>query len=257
MAANQTKQQIPNKRFKMFDTAELAGLWFDIFNGVLLLGAFLVLLGTWGTIKTGAIKEKFSDERVAANEAETKRAVADSDAAKEGTAKANERIAELSTQAEQLRKDTAEANAQALEAQVALEKFKAPRAISVEQRNRIVEQMKQFAGQQYFGMVASDIADAWDIWREIGLSLELAGWNRLPPPGQTAKQYGPPAGIALAPQAGVMVLSSIQNAPSENMRLYRVAQALAAKLTDESIIAGAGFADLQPDTIAIVIGPKP
>jgi hypothetical protein len=111
MAANHITQQAPNKRFRMFDTAESAGLWFDIFSGVLLLGAFFVLLGTWGTIKTGAIKEKFSDERVEANEAETKRAIADSDIAKEGTAKANERIAELSTRAEELRRAAAESNA--------------------------------------------------------------------------------------------------------------------------------------------------
>jgi hypothetical protein len=154
-------------------------------------------------------------------------------------------------------KEIAEANARALEAQLALEKFKAPRSISVEARNRLAESMKEFGGQQYFGMVASDVADAWDIWREISLSLELAGWKRLPPPGQTATQYGPPAGIPLAPQAGVMILSSVANIPSENMRLYGVAKALAAKLTDESIIAGAGFADIQPNTIAIVIGPKP
>jgi hypothetical protein len=170
-----------------------------------------------------------------------------------------EHIAALGVQGDQLRKDTAKANAQALEAQLALEKFKAPRAISVEQRNRIVEEMKQFAGQQYFGMVASEVADAWNIWREIGLSLELAGWKRLAPPGLAVTQYGPPAGIPLAPQPGVMILvSAAHDTPSENMRLYGVAKALAAKLTDESIIAGAGFAaDLQPNTIAIVIGPKP
>ena len=243
----------------MFDSLESASLWFDIFNGVLLAGALFVAVGTWGTIKTASIKERYSDERIAANEAETKRSIADSDAAKEGTAKANERIAELSTQAEQLRKGTAEATARALEAQVALEKFKAPRAISVDQRNRIAEQMKQFAGQQYFGMVASDVADAWDIWREISLSLELAGWNRLPPPGLQVSQYGPPAGIPLAPQAGVMVLGSAgRSTAEETMATHERAKALAAALTDEAIVAGPGFStELPANTIAIVIGPKP
>jgi hypothetical protein len=186
MTANQTKQNAAKRRsarFFMFDVSpEAANLWFDISNLVLLAGAVFVAMGTYGTIKFASMKEKFSDDRIVANEAETKRATADSDLAKEGTAKANERIAELSTQAEQLRKDTADATARALEAQVALEKFKAPRSISVEQRNRIVEEMKKFAGQQYFGMVASGIADAWDVWREISLSLELAGWKRIPHP---------------------------------------------------------------------------
>ena len=153
----------------------------------------------------------------------------------------------------------AEANARVAEAQLALEKFKAPRTITVEQRNRIAGQMKQFAGQQYFGMVASDVADAWDIWREVSLSLELAGWTRLPPPGLAATQYGPPAGIALAPQAGVLVVSSAgKTSAEETMVTHERAKALAAKLTDESILAGAGFStELPPRTIAIIIGPKP
>jgi len=170
--------------------------------------------------------------------------------------RANERIVELTTQGDQLRKDTAEATARALEAQLELEKFKKPRSISPEQRNRLADSMKEFEGQQYFGMVASDVPDAWDVWREISLSLELAGWKRLPPPGLAATQYGPPAGIPLAPQAGVMILASVANVPSENMRLYELAKVLAAKLTDESIVAGAGFTQAQPNTIVIVIGPK-
>jgi hypothetical protein len=123
----------------------------------------------------------------------------------------------------------AEANARALEAQVSLEKFKAPRSISVEQRNSIAEEMKRFAGQQYFGMVASDVADAWDIWREISLSLELAGWKRLPPPGLQVSQYGPPAGIPLAPQAVVMVLGSAgKSTPEGSTVTHDRAKALAS-----------------------------
>jgi hypothetical protein len=152
-----------------------------------------------------------------------------------------------------------DSNARALEAQLALEKYKAPRKISVDQRNSIAEEMKKFTGQQFFGMVASDVPDAWDIWREISLSLTLAGWKLLPPPGAAVTQYGPPAGIPLAPQAGVMVLGGAGKTPPEQtMALHKRAEALAAKLTEESIIAGAGFAtELNPDTIAIVIGPKP
>ena len=61
----------------MFDVSpDGANLWFDISNVVLLVGAVLVALGTYGTIRFAGIKEKFSDERVAANEVETKRAIA-------------------------------------------------------------------------------------------------------------------------------------------------------------------------------------
>src|SRR5262249_10169344 len=75
-------------------------------------------------------KERYADERIAGNEAETKRAVADSDAAKEGTAKANERVAELSVQAEQLRKDAAEASAKLAAAQVDIAKAHAQAEIA-------------------------------------------------------------------------------------------------------------------------------
>src|ERR1700694_1374008 len=142
--------QIPPKKISirphMFDSPESASLWFDIFNGVLFTGALLVTIGTWGTIRTAGIKERFSDERIAVNESETRRAIAESDIAKEGTAKANERIAELSTQAERLRKDTAEANARALEAQANLEKFRAPRLLTNEQAFALISALSSFKG---------------------------------------------------------------------------------------------------------------
>jgi hypothetical protein len=96
----------------MFESPESANLWFDIFNGVLLTGAFFVAVGTWGTIKTAAIKERFSDERISSNELETKRAIAESDSAKEGTAKANEAIAAANERAAALENDAAQARAE-------------------------------------------------------------------------------------------------------------------------------------------------
>jgi hypothetical protein len=229
-----------------------AEYWYPIaWKGLLVAGA-ITAIGACATIgflllqwRTSTIREQQSEWRTSALEVQSKRADADLAQAKASISVADARAAE--------------ANARALEAQVKLEKFKKPRSISVEQRNRIAEEMKKFSGQQYFGMVASDVADAWDIWREISLSLEIAGWKRIPPPGLSVTQYGPPAGIPLAPQAGVMVLSSTTNStPEENMALHERAKALAAQLTTESILAGAGFSiELNPNTIAIVIGPKP
>lgn len=95
MAANHITQHAPNKRFRMFDTADSASFWFDIFNGVLLLGAFLVLAGTWGTIRAAAVKEKFSDQRTSALELETAQAKRDTASALERAALANQRAAEI------------------------------------------------------------------------------------------------------------------------------------------------------------------
>src|SRR5216684_1026675 len=97
---------------------ETANTWFDrswwglmISGGVTAIAACATVVFLILQFWSSGVKEQFSDERISVNEKETARAIADSDLAKEGTAKANERIAELSTQAEQLRKDTADANA--------------------------------------------------------------------------------------------------------------------------------------------------
>lgn len=178
--ADQSKTAPPKKtsiRLHIFDSAESASLWFDIFNGVLFIGALLVTIGTWGTIKTAGIKERFPDERIATNEAETRRSIADSDPAKEGTAKANERIADLSTQAEKLRKDTAEANARALEAQLALEKIKSVRTIPATEIPRFVAALSKFEGTNAVIYVASDALEPNVLAGVLGGILKQAKWD--------------------------------------------------------------------------------
>lgn len=254
MAAYQATQQAPNKRFRMFETAESASLWFDIFNGILLLGAFLVLVGTWGTIRTAAVKERFSDERTAANEAETKRAVADSDAAKEGTAKANERIAELSTQAEQLRKVTAEANARAAEANLALERFRAPRSLNNEQKTQIATLLKSFAGQQYSGMVAGSVPDARSLWVILDKVLTAANWIRQPPWGLAAGD--PPAGVPVSPSDGVTLFVPVADLPELLPAVKTLASTLIAAGIATAIAADSG-PQTRPKIIVIEVGTKP
>src|SRR5260221_3617059 len=128
---------------------ETANTWFGRSWWGLMIAGGITALAACATVAflilqfwSSNIKERFSDERIAANEAETRRAIADSDAAKEGTAKASERVAELSAQAEGLRKDTAESNARAEEAKLELEKFKAPRQLDLGQQARIFEQTR-------------------------------------------------------------------------------------------------------------------
>jgi hypothetical protein len=56
-------------RIFMFSlSSEEASFWFDFSNIILLVGALLVLVGTYGAFKTGSIKERFSDERASSNE---------------------------------------------------------------------------------------------------------------------------------------------------------------------------------------------
>ena len=68
-----------------------------------------------------------------------------------------------------------EAKARALEAQVVLEKFKAPRRLTTEQKSSLTERMKPFSGTA-FAMSAVG-AESTDFATDIAESLMQAGWR--------------------------------------------------------------------------------
>jgi hypothetical protein len=144
-----------------------------------------------------------------------------------------ERIAGLTTQGDQLRKDTADANARALEAQLELAKFKAPRLLTEEQQARIVGQIKTFSGQQYSALVAAGL-DTWPFWTVLDSTLKTAGWKRVPPPGLAVGD--PPAGIPISPEPGI----SIMFAPSRATDIGAAARALGVALVAEGIATALG-----------------
>lgn len=80
-----------------------ADFLFDLSNAVLVIGAAAVLIGTIGSIKMAGIREQFSNERIAANEASAARAIADSDIAKAQASDAIARQKEAELQLERLR----------------------------------------------------------------------------------------------------------------------------------------------------------
>src|SRR5579863_8954271 len=71
----QTNKKPTAKRVLMWnispDTAEVL---FSLSNVVLIIGAAAVLIGTFGSIKMGSVREHFSDLRISENERETSRA---------------------------------------------------------------------------------------------------------------------------------------------------------------------------------------
>ena len=134
-----------------------------------------------------------------------------------------------------------------------LARLKAPRAISPDQRNRIAEKMKQFAGQEYTGLIGSGVADAGDLWREIGLSLDSAGWQFwCCIPRTIARLSAHEVSITPVAPEGILILWQVapQIAPAE---------ALAKALTAEGILAGSGptMSIGYANTVVIEIGPKP
>lgn len=58
-------------------TAQVADTIYTWSNLLLVLGATLALIGTAGVFWSGGVREKFADERIAANEAETSKAKAE------------------------------------------------------------------------------------------------------------------------------------------------------------------------------------
>lgn len=242
----------------MFESPEAANLWFDIFNGVLLTGAFLVAVGTWGTIKTAAVKERFSDERVSANELETKRAIADSDAAREGSAKAHERIAELSTQAEGLKKDTAEANAQAAKAQLELQKLQSWRTVDAAKFNA-----KLVGVEAPTGVEILYVPECSDCFMVAGMIAALLTDKKWPYSlSELKKLQSPPDWMVTFPATlqhranptGVSVLSKNGRDPQEKTPANALMSAIGSALdasgfmtVDETIPEG---------VVRVVIAPK-
>jgi hypothetical protein len=154
---------------------------------------------------------------------------------------------------------TAEANARALEAQAELARLKTPRMLSPEQRARISEKLRQFAGQQYAGSIAPGVADSWPLWNQIVGALRDANWVLIPPTGLAGGE--PPAGIPTMTRSGVRIFCwavTWMSSPS----IKANAEALAAALIEEGIDALAWPAhgstvESSPNVIRIEIGPKP
>jgi hypothetical protein len=149
-------------------TEPWADFLFNLSNIVLIVGAAAVLIGTIGAIAMGGAKEQFSNERISANETATE-----------------------------------EAKARALEAQLALARYKAPREISPEHRSEIAEAVKPFAGQAFSGMVASSVSDARPLWASLVGILRNAGWVLQPPWGLATGD--PLAGVPVSPNEGVTI----------------------------------------------------
>lgn len=92
--------------------------------------------------------------------------------------------------AESARAEIAEANARALEAKVALEKFKAPRLLTIEQGTRIADKLKAFAGTRYdAGLGPKGDPEPLYLLRGIANGLSHAGWLQVPWSGEGGETH--------------------------------------------------------------------
>jgi hypothetical protein len=174
--------------------------------------------------------------------------------ARRDAATANERAAALEKEAESARAAIADANARAIEAQLALEKYKAPRSLTKEQQDRIVENIKLFAGQEYALSVAVG-AEAENFLCMLDGILQSAGWKKHDPFGTI--HTGTACGrVALNSLSGV----HIRAAPTLPAAGNVAANALGPALVAEGI-AAVGEIDPQnipvETVINVMVGSKP
>jgi hypothetical protein len=161
-----------------------------------------------------------------------------------------------------LQKAVAEANTRALDAQLALEKFKAPRTLRPDQQQEIGRRLKSFSGTEFDGAVGPK-GDPEPIYlmHFISEALALADWKFVPwtGPGETLIE---PPGSAIGPMAAIgstAVTNVIIDVGSTHWQKYgTAATALAAALTDEGIaaIADSKPSSIDTDVIHIRIGRK-
>jgi hypothetical protein len=136
--AKQTAKEPRTARILMFDaTPAQVSFLFDLSNWALVLGGFLVFVGTFGSITMGAKKDFFSDQRISENETETARAQESAAIAAERASEADARAAEANQKAESER----------------LERLKlgeriAPRSLTFEQKLATMTLMMPMSGSR-------------------------------------------------------------------------------------------------------------
>jgi len=166
--------------------------------------------------------------------------------------------ARLELEAQLMRSAVANATARARDAELSLEKIKAPRLIAEEQRQRIIDQLKPFSRMRFDFAVHPD-PESQAFTEQIAATLQAAGWIR-----QAKSNAGslvitipgkPPAAIA----TGFIGLG----AEIDNSRVSEWSRALDALV---GAFSAEGFAmrsnaatdgTAPPDAIHIFVGTKP
>ena len=90
------------------------------------------------------------------------------------------KIAKSNAQAETARLESAKANARAAEANLALEKFKAPRSIDQHGPQLIISKLSNFSEQEYKITTFWDLKEAFEFSNQLNHALQKAGWKYVP-----------------------------------------------------------------------------
>jgi hypothetical protein len=179
-------------------------------------------------------------------------------ARKDQASKLQHETARLEAEAQLARAATANATARALDAELALEKIKAPRLIGEEQRQRIIKKLRPFSGMRFDFAVRPD-PEPQSFTEQLAATLQASGWIRQ------AKQNAGSLVITIPgePPAAIATGFSGLGAEIDNSRVSEwddVLASLVGAFSDEgfpmrSNVASDGTA--PPDAIHIFVGSKP
>ncbi len=142
-------------------------------NLSLVIGTVLVLAGTIGAIWTSGIRERYADERISANEAQTSTAKADAARATENT-EAIKR-SNLKLQAEVERERSARFILEGK--QTTLQQHQAQRRLTPEQKHNIIAAISGFHGQKVDIRTVLGDADSLTYTSDFVAVFRAAGWN--------------------------------------------------------------------------------
>lgn len=258
-------------------SSPLANFLFDLANVVLSVGAAAVLLGTLGVVWMGSVKERYSDERIAANEAKTATANAAAEQAREGASQAEERAGEANKEAAraneragQLEKEAAEARERAatMEARVGelnleLARITTPRRLDEAMTASIVATCASFPGVSFELASTDGDPEARAFMVDVGNALLQSGWHLESWTGNTIK-YPLSGGAYYGNTTNEGVVVALHTKSSE--RLSAPMQALTDALNKIGMKAKSEIADwkslaeggssLSTDHIIILVGRK-
>ncbi len=218
------------------------------------IGAVFGAIALAVSLASSFVLYKVADKTQSESDQKIAEATARGEEAKAEVAKANEHAKVLEKGIVDANVRAEEAKADAAKAKLALERFKAPRSLSPEQQGQIIDAVKGFAGQQFAGLVAGSVTDAWPLWAELHKILSAAGWVGMPPAGLAVGD--PPAGVPVSPGKGVTVV-----VPTDDLQtLIPATNALISALNSEGIATTGAHTtgpQIRPKIIVIEIGTKP
>jgi len=209
----------------MFDVSQsLADTLFKWSNACAIVGAILAAIGAYGSFWSGGIRDRYSDERIARNEAETASArkiaaTANEDAAKananaatayENAATANENAAKAEERTQALRNTNLEIQRELEKERIErlrLEASVAPRVLSDQQRSSLVAALRsapqpltvwfKVLGDQEAAVYSQAILVAFHA-AEVRPAVERSGMMLPPPYGiRLTLQQGNPKSEAI------------------------------------------------------------